>query len=106
VGLLFLGVSWQYHTTLNRSISDSLRLQDVFEARKNHAFRIGHYMLEARRNEKNFLLERDCRYMSMVNQDVERALERVSRLSKIDAANRMTWQRMVLLIRTHPSGGE
>ena len=101
VGLLFLGVIWQYHTTLNQSNSDYLRLQNVFEARKSHAFRIGHYMAEARRAEKSFLLEREHGYVNMVKQRVEQALEHVSRLAEIDRDNYDTWQRMALLIRTY-----
>lgn len=101
VGLLFLGVIWQYHTTLNRSISDYQRLQDVFEARKSHVFKIGHYMLEARRNEKNFLLHRDRRYVNMVEQNVEQALEHVSRLSEFDETEHVTWRQMAQLIKTY-----
>jgi PAS domain S-box-containing protein len=101
VGLLFLGVIWQYHATLNQSNSDYLRLQNVFEARKSHAFRIGHYMAEARRAEKSFLLEREHEYVKMVKEKAEQALEHVSRLAEIDRDNYDTWQRMALLIRTY-----
>ncbi len=101
VGLLFWGVIWQYHTTLNRSISDYQRLQNVFEARKSHVFKIGLYMLEARRNERNFLLYRDRQYVNLVKDYVEQALEQASRLSEIDEKNRSTWQRTGTLIQTY-----
>jgi len=101
VGLLFLAVIWQYHTTLNRSISDYQRLQNVFEARKNHAFGIGHHMAEARRSEKSFLLERDRRSANMVKLNVEQALEHVSRLVEIDADNLNIWRRMTVLINSY-----
>lgn len=55
VGLLLLGVIWQYHQTLQSSLSDYKSLQDVFAAKKNHALLIDRHMLEARRAEKDFL---------------------------------------------------
>ena len=34
VGLLFLGVIWQYHNTLHRSLTDYRQLQDIFAAKR------------------------------------------------------------------------
>ena len=65
VGLLFLAVIWQYHSSLERALGDYQMLQDVYEAEETHALAIENSMLEARQSEKDFLLTRDMQLMAL-----------------------------------------
>ena len=83
VGLLFLGVIWQYHSTLEQSLADYRRLGQVFEAKKSHALNIGRSMLAARRAEKDFLIDRKSKYVEEVQTQVDRVLAEAARLAAI-----------------------
>jgi PAS domain S-box-containing protein len=85
VGLLFLGVIWQYQMTLKQSLSDYQRLLDVFEARKSLTSNIERFMLEARLAEKDFLIHREAAAADKVTRYVGRIREEAVRLKKIDA---------------------
>ena len=85
VGLLFLGVIWQYQMTLKQSLSDYQRLLDVFEAKKSLALNIERFMLEARRAENDFLIHRKEAAFGRVRQYVGRVREEAAKLKKIDA---------------------
>lgn len=85
VGLLFLGVIWQYQTTLKQSLSDYQRLLDVFEAKKSFALNIERFMLEARRAEMDFLIHRKEAAVDRVAQYVGRVEDEAAKLKKIDA---------------------
>jgi len=85
VGLLFLGVIWQYQMTLKQSLSDHQRLLDVFEAKKSLTLNIERFMLEARRAENDFLIHRKEAAVGRVTQYVGRVGEEVVKLKKIDA---------------------
>ncbi|MCP4695595.1 MAG: hypothetical protein GY862_01920 [Gammaproteobacteria bacterium] len=84
-GMLFLGVIWQYHHTLNRSLSDYQHLQEVFEAKKTHALAIRGAMFGVRRAEKDFLLHKEERYAAQVAYHVEQVLAQARILGEIDA---------------------
>ena len=59
VGLLFLGVIWQYHVTLRNALQDYRQLEDVYGVRKTQAMAIENNILRAQREQKNFLISRD-----------------------------------------------
>ena len=101
VGLLFLGVIWQYHQTLQRALADYQQLQEVFGAKKSYALAIEDSMLEARRAEKNFLLSKDERFVAEVAEHVARVLELDAELKKIDTQGALTGQRIDELIETY-----
>ena len=75
VGLLFLGVIWQYHTTLNRSLADYQYLNDIYGAKKDHLLAIDVGLLNARQSEKNFLLKRDPIFSQEVSHQVQNTLD-------------------------------
>ena len=85
VGLLFLGVIWQYQMTLKQSLSDYQRLLDVFEAKKSLTSNIERLMLEARLAEKNFLIHRQAAAAEKVTRYVDRIRQEAAKLKKIDA---------------------
>jgi hypothetical protein len=58
VGLLFAGVVWHYHQTLQSVLGDYQQLQSVFEVRKSLALEIEIEMAAARDAEKDFLIQR------------------------------------------------
>jgi len=85
VGLLFIGVIWQYQVTLKQSLSDYQRLLDVFEAKKSLTLNIELFLLEARRAEKDFLIHRKEAAADKVTQYVGRIRQEAVKLKKIDA---------------------
>ena len=84
VGLLFLGVIWQYHDTLGRSLADYRDLLETHHARKDLLLEIQAGMLDARRAEKNFLLHRDHTYAEEVSVRVDAVLALTQTLGRID----------------------
>lgn len=101
VGLLFLGVIWQYHQTLQRALTDYQQLEEVLGAKKSYALAIEDSMLEARRAEKNFLLFKDERFIAEVEGHVARVLELDAELKTIDAQGALTGQRIDGLMQTY-----
>ena len=101
VGLLFLGVIWQYHNTLQGSLADYQRLQDVFGAKKSHALAIENSMLEARGAEIDFLNRRDEAFAHEVTLHVEHVLLDTEELRKIDDSAAQTANRIAELINTY-----
>ena len=85
VGLLFLGVIWQYQMSLKQSLSDYQRLLDVFEVKKSLTLNIERFMLEARLAEKNFLLHREAAAADKVTRYVGRIRQEAVKLKKVDA---------------------
>ena len=85
VGLLFLGVIWQYQMTLKQSLSDYQRLLDVFEAKKSLTSNIERFMLEARLAEKDFLIHREAAAADKVTRYVGQIRQEAVKLKKIDA---------------------
>ena len=101
VGLLFLGVIWQYQMTLKQSLSDYQRLLDVFEAKKSHTLNIERFMLEARRAEKDFLIHRKEAAADRVTQYVDRIRQEAVKLKKIDADALAAGERISQFMKTY-----
>ena len=101
VGLLFLGVIWQYHNTLYRSLTDYRQLQDIFNAKKGHVLAIESSMLEALRAEKEFLIRREEITVEKAGRHVDRVLGEAAALGKIDDAGAQTGRRIAELMETY-----
>lgn len=84
VGVLFLAVIWQYHSTLERSLADYRSLIEIHEAKKDLLLQIQAGMLDARRAEKNFLLNRDEAAATDVSDRVAAVLALTEQLGRID----------------------
>ena len=101
VGLLFLGVIWQYHSTLHRSLTDYRQLQDIFAAKEGHVLAIESSMLGALRAEKEFLIHRDETFVQEVARHVDRVLLEAVTLGKIDAGGERAGGRIGELMETY-----
>ncbi len=84
VGLLFLGVIWQYHNTLQNALEDYRQLEDVYGVRKTQAMAVENNFLRAQREQKNFLLSRDENAAEAVLANLQRALEADETLRTVD----------------------
>ena len=84
VGLLYLIVIFQYHSTLNLALDNYQKIYRVFEAKKDHAQRIGHNLEEARRSETNFILHRSLIYSNQLESSVAASLLETDALALID----------------------
>lgn len=91
VGLLFLGVIWQYHLTLESALKDYRQLEDVYGVRKTQAMAIENSILRAQREQKNFIISRDESAAEAVLANLQRALEADEILRSVDrdTANRI-----------------
>lgn len=101
VGLLFLGVIWQYHNTLHRSLTDYRQLQDIFAAKKGYVLAIESSMLGALRAEKEFLMHRDETFVQEVARHVDRVLLEATALGKIDEGGQRAGGRIAELMETY-----
>ncbi|MCU7918757.1 MAG: hypothetical protein KZQ95_10415 [Candidatus Thiodiazotropha sp. (ex Epidulcina cf. delphinae)] len=101
VGLLFLGVIWQYHDTLRQSLADYQRLLDVFGAKKSHALAIENSMLEARLAERDFLIHRGEMSVEEVDRQVKAVLRDAEELGGIDGQATQTAARFVELTNAY-----
>jgi len=84
VGLLFLGVIWQYHQTLQEALTDYRLLHEVYEARETHAQDIEISMLRAQHAEKRFALTRDELFAESVVKSIEAALDAARKMATVD----------------------
>ncbi len=84
VGLLFLGVIWQYHNTLQNALQDYRQLEDVYGVRKSQAMAVENNILRAQREQKNFLLSRDERAAEAVLANLQLALDADETLRTVD----------------------
>jgi HAMP domain-containing protein len=84
VGVLFLGVIWQYHNTLQHALNDYRQLDDVYGERKEQALLIENSFLRAQRAEKNFKLSREESYADEVQLSLQQALRATESLEVID----------------------
>ncbi len=84
VGVLFLAVIWQYHSTLDRSLADYRGLIEIHDARKDLLLEIQAGILETRRAEKNFLLHREEAFAAEVSDRVGEVLALTAELAQID----------------------
>lgn len=87
VGLLFLLVIWQYHSTLKKSLHDYQYLNTIYAAKKDNALNIKSGFLNARLAEKNFLLKRQPDYALLVNKHIQKAQKIVTELAKINTTS-------------------
>ena len=98
VGLLFLGVIWQYHNTLQQALGDYRRLHDVYEARETLAQKIENSMLRAQHAEKHFILTRDEIYAEEVLKGIEQALSAAAEMGAVESPTMPVAEQMVGLI--------
>ena len=84
VGLLFLGVIWQYHATLQHALADYRQLHDIYGVRKSQALEIENSILRAQRSEKNFILSRDEASADDVLMGLKEALGAAAALEMVD----------------------
>ncbi len=84
VGLLFLGVIWQYHVTLRDALQDYRQLEDVYGVRKTQAMAIENNILRAQREQKNFIISRDETAAEAVLAHLQQAREADEILRTVD----------------------
>ncbi len=101
VGLLFIGVVWHYHQTLKSVLADYQQLQSVFEVRKSLALDIEIDMAEARDAEKDFLIHRQERFASEVDQHLQSMHAKVAALAAVDQPSRQTAEQIERLMTTY-----
>jgi len=68
--VLLLGVTSLYHFAINSSCTNFSGLMDTQIAMANHAGEVESYMLQCRRNEKDFLLRKDLKYLGKLEDNV------------------------------------
>lgn len=90
VGVLFLGVIWQYHQSLQRVIRDYHYLHEVFEARKTHAFAIESLLSDTLQAESDFLFHRQESYVATLDERAQLLLARLRELAEIDEDSKRT----------------
>ncbi len=84
VGVLFLGVIWGYHATLEQALNDYRQLHDMHGVRKTEAMLIESSMLRAQHAEKSFILGRDEAHARAVHGSLEQALAATRRLGAVE----------------------
>ncbi|WP_153188672.1 methyl-accepting chemotaxis protein [Candidatus Magnetaquicoccus inordinatus] len=89
VGILFLAVIALYHTTLVNTLtivrSDILERAEV---EKSRATQVSLLMLEARRNEKDFFLRKESKYLEAVRGQIQAVQKLVEEMLQAAQANR------------------
>jgi CHASE3 domain sensor protein len=101
VGLLFVGVVWHDHRTLRAVLGDYHQLQAVFEVRKSLALEMEIEMAAARDAEKSFLIQRQERFASEVDQRLQNLHEKVTALAAVDQQSRQTADEIRRLLTTY-----
>ena len=84
VGILFIAVLWQYHSTLNNTQSSYEDLLSHSEAKKSYSLHMGMAMLQARRAEKDFLARKTLDYVDKNTTFVAEMLSNLAAIEKID----------------------
>lgn len=87
VGILFLLVLWQYHSTSLDLQSDYGTLLNVSEAKKSLSSNIRISMLQARRSEKDFLARKELKYVDRVSVAVDQIIKDANEIKKIENDN-------------------
>lgn len=85
VGLLFLGVIWQYQDTLNHTLIDYRQLQNIQSASKDRILTIESELLQARMAEKQFRIKRDAQQGQILREHIGAARRESDSLSTINA---------------------
>jgi len=98
VGLIFLVVIWQYHSTLQHSLGDYQQLQEVFVAKKVDMLKIESSMRGARQAEKEFFLHRNEAVAGGVAQQLQQTLLTVNELGNIDSESKEIASRITELL--------
>ncbi|MBL8407284.1 MAG: hypothetical protein JNJ81_05700 [Candidatus Accumulibacter sp.] len=101
VGLLFIGVVWHYHQTLQSVLADHRQLQTVFEVRKSLALEIEIEMAAARDAEKDFLILRHEHFADDVDQHLQVLRTKVTALAAVDQQSRQTAEQLQRLLTTY-----
>lgn len=83
MALLFLGVVWEYRSTLAATTESFEDLLDRVARKERLALVIENTMLEARRSEKDFLLRKDPQYVERVEQLHDRVVADAQELSAL-----------------------
>ncbi|CAK0753208.1 methyl-accepting chemotaxis protein [Gammaproteobacteria bacterium] len=84
VGILFLGVVGQYHTTLIKSLTTfQEEILDRVEVEKSSAAYLHILMLQARRAEKDFLLHKDQQHVDLVKENIGSLLKNARTMLKV-----------------------
>ena len=100
VGLLFVGVVWHYHQTLNSVLSDYHELQK-YELRKSLALEIEIELAAVRDAEKSFLIKHDEAYAEEANRRLQVLDEKVATLAAVDQDSRQTASTLQGLLTTY-----
>ena len=101
IGLLLLGVIWQYHLTLEKVLTDYQQLIEVYGAKESAAREIESELWRARLAEREFLLKRDEELVPQVAERVQ-ALRRESRhLAEVDPNEIDTTSQIDDLVQSH-----
>ena len=90
IGLLFVGVVWHFHQTLQTVLADHQQLQSVFEARKSLALEIEVEMAGARDAERSFLLRHQERFAVEVDHRLQAMRDKVAALAAVDPQSQQT----------------
>ena len=90
IGVLFVGVVWHFHQTLQTVLADHQQLQSVFEARKSLALEIEVEMAGARNAERNFLLRHQESFAGEVDHRLQAMREKVAALAAVDPQSEQT----------------
>ncbi len=101
VGLLFLGVIWHYHHSLQQVVADYERLHDVYQARKSLALGIEIQLAKIWQAENDFLTQRDEGFAAAVDTHAKALLETTSKLAEVDEESRHTAQQIRALTETY-----
>jgi methyl-accepting chemotaxis protein len=103
VGLLFLGVIWHYHHSLQQVIADHERLHDVYQARKSLALGIEIQLAKTWQAENDFLTQRDEGFATAVDTHAQALLDTTAKLAEVDEESRHTAQQIRALMETYLS---
>ncbi len=90
IGVLFVGVVWHFHQTLQTVLADHQQLQSVFEARKSLALEIEVEMAGARDAERSFLLRHQESFAVEVDHRLQAMREKVAALAAVDPQSEQT----------------
>jgi methyl-accepting chemotaxis protein len=98
VGLLFLGVVWQYHDTLQTALTEYRQLDDIYGTRKSRVLAIENNMLRGQRAEKSFVLTRDETFAGEVISNLEQARTSAAAMQTVDGVAAPTKEQLIRLI--------
>ena len=88
MGLLMIGVLFLFNNTLNDAVTAFKDVQHTESTILLHAKEINNYMLQCRRNEKDFFLRKDKKYLGKLNKNVAAMVKEAKILKNIaDYAN-------------------